>query len=253
MPTPRSWRSIWCAPTACRVSTSARTACAPTATRCGIWPGSPALPVFVGLALLAVLFAWRGAALPPRVAVRRAGAGADAGDLRRIARAALRVEPRLQPRRTALPHTSPRRALRRHFRLPPETPLDVLAERVRASGARIVRGDPMSGWRCGGLGATELRAAVGRARPPAAGGDGMSDREPADLSDRSRTPSERCRRRGRRGRWPGGGGAPGVHHLAVLRPQPDRRRARAWRRRCSCAPWRRPSTCASGAYSSRPT
>jgi hypothetical protein len=90
---------------------------------------SPALAVFVGLALTGVLFAWRGAALPPRAehAAAAPGPGVEAFvDSLAALYASTRDHARVLARYREL--TAAR--LRRHFGLPPDTPLAVLVARL---------------------------------------------------------------------------------------------------------------------------
>ena len=114
---------------------------------------SPALLVFCGLALTGVLFAWQGSLVPPRAlpGPDTAEPGLDAFvDSLAALYAGTRDHPRVLARYREL--TAAR--LRRHFGMPPETPVAVLAERLAPdrrlapSALRLlVEGAPVAGER----------------------------------------------------------------------------------------------------------
>jgi len=120
---------------------------------------SPALLVFFGLALTGVLFTWQGSLVPPRAlpGAETATPGLDAFvDSLATLYAGTRDHARVLERYREL--TAAR--LRRHFGLPPETPVAVLAERLgrdrrlAPSTLRLfAEGAPVAGERA-------LRAAV---------------------------------------------------------------------------------------------
>ena len=121
---------------------------------------SPALLVFLGLALTGALFAWQGNLVPPRAlpGPETDTPGLDAFvDSLAALYAGTRDHARVLERYRELAAAR----LRRHFGLPPETPAGVLAERLArdrrlAPGALrlLVEGAPVAGER-------ELRDAVG--------------------------------------------------------------------------------------------
>src|SRR5262249_56347460 len=91
---------------------------------------SPALGLFVGLALTGMLFAWQGSLVPPRSLADEPTEAPTLGafvDSLAILYAGTRDHGRVLERYRAL--TAGR--LRRHFGLPPETPLETLAARLQ--------------------------------------------------------------------------------------------------------------------------
>jgi len=114
---------------------------------------SPALLVFCGLALTGVLFAWQGNLVPPRALP---GPGTDTPGLDAFvdSLAALYAGTRDHARVLERYRELAAARLRRHFGMPPETPVGVLAERLArdrrlAPGALrlLVEGAPVAGER----------------------------------------------------------------------------------------------------------
>src|SRR5438093_516429 len=114
---------------------------------------SPALLVFCGLALTGVLFAWQGNLVPPRALP---GPGTDTPGLDAFvdSLAALYAGTRDHARVLERYRELAAARLRRHFGMPPETPVGVLAERLACdrrlgpSALRLlVEGAPVAGER----------------------------------------------------------------------------------------------------------